>query len=68
MGIPKEAFGKIFEKFNQSKIRKTGRLSTGLGLPFCKMAVEAHGGHISVDSELGQGTIFRFEIPDSSQT
>jgi signal transduction histidine kinase len=65
MGIPKEAFGNIFEKFNQSKIRKTGKLSTGLGLPFCKMAVEAHGGHISVESELGQGTIFRFEIPDA---
>jgi signal transduction histidine kinase len=66
MGIPKEAFGKIFEKFNQSKIRKTGKLSTGLGLPFCKMAAEAHGGHISVESELGRGTIFRFEIPDPS--
>jgi len=65
MGIPREAFGNIFEKFNQSKIRKTGKLSTGLGLPFCKMAVEAHGGHISVESELGQGTIFRFEIPDA---
>jgi signal transduction histidine kinase len=65
MGIPREAFGNIFEKFNQSKIRKTGKLSTGLGLPFCKMAVEAHGGHIWVESELGQGTIFRFEIPDA---
>jgi signal transduction histidine kinase len=68
MGIPKEAFGKIFEKFNQSKIRKTGKLSTGLGLPFCKMAVEAHGGHILVESELGQGTIFRFEIPEPLRT
>jgi len=65
MGIPKEAFGNIFEKFNQSRTRKTGKLSTGLGLPFCKMAVEAHGGHIWVESELGQGTIFRFEIPDA---
>jgi signal transduction histidine kinase len=64
MGIPKEAFGQIFEKFNQSKIRKAGKVSTGLGLPFCKMAAEAHGGNISVESEIGQGTIFRFEIPD----
>jgi signal transduction histidine kinase len=66
MGIPKEAFAQIFEKFNQSKIRKAGKVSTGLGLPFCKMAVEAHGGHISVESELGRGTIFRFEIPEMS--
>ena len=64
MGIPKEAFGQIFEKFSPSPSRKAGKVSTGLGLPFCKMAVEAHGGQISVESELGQGTIFRFEIPD----
>jgi signal transduction histidine kinase len=64
-GIPKEAFGQIFEKFNQPKIRNEGKVSTGLGLPFCKMAAEAHGGHISVESEPGQGTIFRFEVPET---
>jgi signal transduction histidine kinase len=64
-GIPKEAFGEIFEKFNQSKIRKTDKLSSGLGLSFCKMAAEAHGGMISVESELGKGTTFRFEIPEN---
>jgi hypothetical protein len=44
-------------------MRKMGKVSTGLGLPFCKMAVEAHGGHIAVESEVGRGTIFRFTIP-----
>lgn len=62
-GIPREAFGQIFEKFGHSKVKKTDRLSTGLGLSFCKMAVEAHGGAIFVESELGRGTTFRFEIP-----
>jgi signal transduction histidine kinase len=66
-GIPKEAFGQIFEKFSQSKVKKTDQLSTGLGLSFCKMAAEAHGGTISVESELGRGTTFRFEIPEKSQ-
>jgi signal transduction histidine kinase len=62
-GIAQEAFGKIFEKFGQVKNRKSGRASTGLGLPFCRMAVEAHGGGISLESELGQGTVFRCVIP-----
>jgi two-component system, sensor histidine kinase and response regulator len=63
-GIPKEAFSKIFEKFGQVEGRKEGRKnSTGLGLTFCKMATEAHGGEIWVDSELGVGSTFSFTIP-----
>jgi signal transduction histidine kinase len=63
-GIPAEAFDKIFEKFGQVETRKAGRkMSTGLGLTFCKMAVEAHGGRIWVESEIGKGSTFSFTIP-----
>jgi signal transduction histidine kinase len=63
-GIPEEAFGRIFEKFGQVESRTAGRMkSTGLGLTFCKMAVEAHGGRIWVQSTLGEGSTFSFAIP-----
>jgi PAS domain S-box-containing protein len=63
-GIPKEAFARIFEKFGQVETRKNGRsMSTGLGLTFCKLVVEAHGGRIWVESELGEGSIFSFTLP-----
>ncbi len=57
-GIPREAFGKIFNKYGDVKTASARRTSTGLGLPFCKMVVEAHGGAIGVESELGQGNYF----------
>jgi signal transduction histidine kinase len=63
-GIPAEAFARIFEKFGQVESRQAGRrMSTGLGLTFCKMVVEAHGGRIWVESELGQGSTFRCAVP-----
>lgn len=66
-GIPAEDLAKIFDKFGQVESRKAGRkLSTGLGLTFCKFAVEAHGGKIWVESEIGQGSRFYFTIPTNS--
>ncbi|MBV9470633.1 MAG: response regulator [Abitibacteriaceae bacterium] len=63
-GIPAEAFERIFEKFGQVETRQAGRkMSTGLGLTFCKMVVEAHQGRIWVESELGRGSTFSFTIP-----
>jgi two-component system sensor histidine kinase/response regulator len=59
-GIPAESFGRIFEKFGQLDSRRVG---TGLGLAFCKLAVEAHGGRIAVESTLGKGSTFSFTIP-----
>ena len=51
-GIPLEYQDKIFEKFGQVEGRKEGKkFSTGFGLTFCKLAVEAHGGKIGVESE-----------------
>ena len=65
-GIPHESLGRIFEKFGQVSPRQNQQqYSTGLGLTFCKLAVEAHGGSIGVDSEVGKGSTFWFTIPTS---
>jgi PAS domain S-box-containing protein len=62
VGIPAEYRAKIFEKFGQ--VEGGGRVhSTGLGLTFCKLAVEAHGGTITVESEPGRGSTFSFVLP-----
>ena len=63
-GIPPEAFGRIFEKFGQVESSQGGRsIGTGLGLTFCKLTVEAHGGCIKVESVPSQGSTFSFGIP-----
>ncbi len=64
VGVPKEYLDKIFEKFVQVK-RAEAKLRTGagLGLTFCRMAVEAHGGNIRVESELNKGSSFIFSLP-----
>ena len=65
-GIPAHALKRIFEKFGQVESRKAGRkMSTGLGLTFCKLVAEAHGGRIWVESKLGKGSRFLFTIPSA---
>ncbi len=65
-GIPEDALDRIFDKFGQVESRVSGRReSTGLGLTFCKLAVEAHGGQIVVESVPGEGSIFCFSLPVS---
>jgi signal transduction histidine kinase len=61
IGIPAEAFERIFDKFGQVDSRDN--VGTGLGLAFCKLAVEAHGGSITVASTPGAGSTFSFTIP-----
>ncbi len=59
-GIPAERLGKVFEKLETDPDRKEGM---GLGLAIVKQIVEAHSGQVTVDSKLGQGSMFRFTLP-----
>lgn len=62
-GIPTDAFERIFQKLGGAKTIRDNGESTGLGLPFSRMAIKAHGGRIWVESKLGHGTQFYFTIP-----
>ena len=60
---------RIFEKFGQVQARQEGhKYSTGLGLAFCKLAVEAHGGTSGLHSVEGQGSTFWFVLPPPPPT
>ena len=68
-GIPMNAIDKIFKKFYQvdtSTTREKG--GSGLGLSICKGIVEAHGGEIRVESELGRGSTFTFTVQKSQKS
>jgi signal transduction histidine kinase len=63
-GVDLEHRKVIFEKFGQAPLGRAGKArSTGLGLTFCKLAIEAHGGRIGVDSGTGGGARFWIELP-----
>ncbi len=62
-GIPPEEQPRLFKKFQQAGSAGGRRVGTGLGLPFCKLVVEAHGGEIWVESEPGEGSTFIISLP-----
>lgn len=62
-GIPAEALDHLFERFWQA--RQSRRGGAGLGLAITRGIIEAHGGQIWVESEVGRGTTFHFTLPDS---
>jgi len=63
-GIAPARQGVIFDKFVQGQESLTDRpRGTGLGLPICKQIIEAHRGHLWVESEPGQGSEFIFTLP-----
>lgn len=61
-GIPPEYRQRIFDRFARLESAE-GLKGSGLGLAFCKLAVEAHGGRIWVESEPGHGATFYFTLP-----
>lgn len=61
-GIPSDAAEVIFEKFKRLNVDR-GPKGLGLGLAFCRLAVQAHGGRIWVESEEGNGSRFCFTLP-----
>jgi PAS domain S-box-containing protein len=61
-GIAPESRASIFQRFQRLDSAR-GTKGTGLGLSFCKLAVEAHGGKIWVDSTPGEGSRFTFSLP-----
>lgn len=64
-GISPEGQAHLFEKFQQVKGIEGRRRGSGLGLHFCKLVVEAHGGEIWVESEMGQGSEFVVSLPNA---
>lgn len=63
-GIPQEWVDKVFDKYIQVQARRIGiGASSGLGLTFCRLAVEAQGGRIWLESEVGSGSTFTFTLP-----
>jgi signal transduction histidine kinase len=63
-GIPADKLNMVFDKFIQVESKNSGKVrSTGLGLTFCKLAVEVHGGEIGVESEVGIGSTFWVSLP-----
>lgn len=65
-GIPEADQRRIFNVFEQSLSGTRTRYDTGIGLTFCKMAVEKHGGEIWVESKMGTGSTFFFTIPSDA--
>ena len=61
-GIPPEDLGTIFETFTQTQTGKDSQQGTGLGLPLSRKFVQLMGGNLTVQSAVGEGTVFSFTI------
>jgi signal transduction histidine kinase len=66
MGIPEQELESVFRRYYQAEQSHRAAEGSGLGLSIVHQLVEAHGGTVSVSSEVGQGTTFRFALPRAS--
>jgi signal transduction histidine kinase len=62
-GVPEEYKHTLFDRFVEVKGRVGRRRGTGLGLTFCRLVVEAHGGTIWIEDSPQGGSIFAFRLP-----
>jgi len=66
-GIPAPELEKLFKPFQKTSVKSTaGEQSTGLGLSIVKKIIEGHKGKISVESEVGKGSVFSVTLPVNS--
>jgi two-component system phosphate regulon sensor histidine kinase PhoR len=66
IGIDSAALPRIFERFYKADPSRAGRAGSGIGLAIVKHSVEAHGGSVGVESELGAGSTFTVRLPLSA--
>jgi signal transduction histidine kinase len=66
-GIPEEHLESIFEEFRQADATNAPRVGTGLGLSISRRLLQMHGGSIHVKSTVGEGSLFKIQVPISAQ-
>jgi len=65
-GIPADYKTRLFDRFVQVQGRTGSRRGSGLGLTFCRLVSEGHGGRIWIEDQAGGGSVFAFTLPISS--